>query len=324
LKKIAEEIWPFFLVAGIYLLLRATSLNFINSFNLYNEQNVFTSSIFTRIFTFFHILTIYLGLIFLPVGLHMERMVSVSTSLFSGPVILGALIFFGLFATAIWKIKKYPILSFGILWFFIGLAPTSNIAVPINGMLYEHWLYFPMIGIALIIIWLGINMFEKFHQIRILLIALLIISISTLSMLTIKRNRQWHDPIVFYNQTLAFTPGSYRVLNNLGMAYADAKENTKAKETYEKAIALDPKNPIAYHNLGNILRDSSGKEQAIANYEKAIELDPSFFHSYSALIDLYLKEKNYPKALEYLKKAKELQPGNENIENLIYQLEKLK
>ena len=323
-KKIAKEVWPFLLMAGIYILLRATSLNFINSFNLYNEQNVFTSSIFTRIFTFFHILTIYLGLLFWPVGLHMERMVSVSTSLFSGPVILGALIFLGLLTLAIWNVRKYPILSFGILWFFIGLAPTSNIAVPINGMLYEHWLYFPMIGIALIIIWLGTRIFEKFHQTKILFITLLIISISALSVLTIKRNRQWHDPIVFYNQTLAYTPGSYRVLNNLGMAYADAKDSAKAKETYEKAIATDPKNPIAYHNLANIYRDAGEKSQAIEIYEQAISLDSKFMYSYSALIDLYLKEKNYPKALEYLKKAQELQPENENIKNMIYQLDKLK
>ncbi|MFZ2774381.1 MAG: tetratricopeptide repeat protein [Candidatus Moraniibacteriota bacterium] len=323
-KKIVKKIWPFFLMAGIYLLLRATSLNFINSFNLYNEQNVFTSSIFTRIFTFFHILTIYLGLLFWPVGLHMERTISVSTSLSSGPVILGALIFLGLLTLAIWNVRKYPILSFGILWFFIGLAPTSNIAVPINGMLYEHWLYFPMIGIALIIIWLGMGIFEKFHQTKILFIALLIISISTLSVLTIKRNRQWHDPIVFYNQTLTFTPGSYRVLNNLGMAYADAKDSAKAKETYEKAMATDPKNPIAYHNLANIYRDAGEKSQAIEIYEQAISLDSKFMYSYSALIDLYLKEKNYPKALEYLKKAQELQPENENIKNMIYQLDKLK
>lgn len=147
LKKIGKTIWPFFVLAGVYILLRATVLNFINTFNLYNEENIFTSNFHVRLFTFFRILTVYFSLLFLPLNLHMERSVELATSLNSFSVIFGGLIFVGLLALAFSQFKRFPIVSFGILWFFIGLAPTSNLLIPVSGLLYEHWLYLPLIGI---------------------------------------------------------------------------------------------------------------------------------------------------------------------------------
>lgn len=147
LKSIGKIISPFFILAGAYILLRATVLNFKNTFNLYNEENIFTSNFYIRLFTFFRILTVYFGLLFWPLNLHMERSVEIATSLNSFSVILGGLIFFGLLALTFSQLKRLPILSFGIFWFFISLAPTSNLLIPISGLLYEHWLYLPMIGI---------------------------------------------------------------------------------------------------------------------------------------------------------------------------------
>jgi len=151
LKKIGKGLWPFLVIGGIYVLLRATVLNFKNTFNLYNEENIFTSNFYVRLFTFFRVLTVYFGLLFLPFNLHMERSVEIATSLNSLSVIFGGLIFLSLLFLAFSQFKKLPILSFGILWFFIGLAPTSNLIVPVSGLLYEHWLYLPLIGIFLIL-----------------------------------------------------------------------------------------------------------------------------------------------------------------------------
>ena len=48
--------------------------------------------------------------------------------------------------------QKKPLVSYGIGWFFIAIAPASNILVPINAVLYEHFLYLPMIGVVLIVV----------------------------------------------------------------------------------------------------------------------------------------------------------------------------
>src|SRR3990167_1802841 len=45
-KSALKSIWPFIVIAGVYILLRATVLNFRNSFNLYDEENFFTSNFY--------------------------------------------------------------------------------------------------------------------------------------------------------------------------------------------------------------------------------------------------------------------------------------
>ena len=297
LKKIIKTTWPFLILAGIYILLRATVLNFKNTFNLYNEENLFTSGFSIRLLTFFRVLTIYFSLLFCPLGLHMERSVEITGHWFSPDVILGFSIFLGLLISAFIQFKRTPILSFGILWFFIGLAPTSNLLVPISGLLYEHWLYLPLIGIFLILIWLGVIVTRK-RNFQKIVAGIFIFYLVLFSTLTIKRNKEWSNPITFYNQTLRYAPTSYRVINNLGMAYADKGNQIKAEETYKKAIAIDPLNPVAWHNLGNTYRAIGKKDLAIDNFKTALSLDPKFIFSYNALLSLYQEEKNYQKAKE--------------------------
>jgi protein O-mannosyl-transferase len=299
LKKIGKAIWPFFILAGFYILLRATLFNFQNTFNLYNEENIFTSNFYFRLFTFFRVLTVYFGLLFWPLNLHMERNVEIATSLFSPSVIFGCFIFLGLLSIAFKQFKKFPIVSFGILWFFIGLAPTSNLLIPVSSLLYEHWLYLPLIGIFLIFIWLGLKIGKKYSLKKIFLVFLLIY-LAFFSILTIRQNTIWRDPITFYNYTLKYAPTSYRIINNLGMAYADIGDHKQAEKSYLKAINLDPLISVAYHNLGNTYRETDRIDLAIENFKTAISLDPKFIFSYNALVSIYLEKEYYQKAREIL------------------------
>jgi tetratricopeptide (TPR) repeat protein len=224
---------------------------------------------------------------------------AMATSFFSPSVMFGGLIFLGLLVLAFSQFRRFPILSFGILWFFIGLAPTSNLAVPINGLIYEHWLYLPMIGIFLVLIWLGMLLGKKYNLQKILL-GVLIAFLIFLSVLTINRNKDWIDPITFYNQTLKYAPTSYRVLNNLGMAYDDAGDYNRAETTYQRAIGVDASNPIAYYNLGNTYRKTGNTDGAIENFKTALSLDPEFTFSYDALVGVYMGGKEYQEALAVL------------------------
>lgn len=357
LKKIGKSLWPFLALAGFYILLRATLLNFKNTFNLYDEENIFTSNFHIRLFTFFRILIVYLGLLFWPLNLHMERTVEIAASLNSFSVILGGLIFLGSLILALTQFKRFPILSFGILWFFIGLAPTSNLLVPISGLLYEHWLYLPLIGFFLILIWAGMKIGRRGVLGRIFLL-IFIIYLVFFSVLTINQNAIWRDPITFYRYTLKYAPENYRVLNNLGMAYADVGDYKLAETTYKKAISLNPSNPVGYHNLGNAYQAMGKIDLAIENFNTAISLDPKFVFSYYALANLYLQDKNFQKARElfenylpqsdskanilfllaqiaieekdfdsaseYLERALKIEPENQSIQIILFNLRRLK
>lgn len=349
-KKSLTAISLFLVIAGIYLWLRATHLNFVNTFNFYNEENLLTSHFYVRLFTFFHVLCIYFGLLFFPFDLHVERSVPLELSFFHWPVVLGALIFGGLIFWAYRNFRKSPITTFAVIWFFIGILPSSNLIIPINALLYEHFLYAPMIGIFLAVIDQGVDLAIRF-KLQKKCLALFLVYLAYFCAVTVDRNRDWKDPVAFYENLLHYSPKSYRVINNLGMMYADRKFYQKAEENYLRAIALDRKNPVGYHNLAGTYRDTGRIEEAAQAFKEAIKLNPQFIFSYKSLAKLYLDAKRWPEARsvleeflnhtdekisiltllaqiaydqrdisgskKYLKKALELDPTNQTIQAML-------
>jgi len=303
LKKLLLIILPFFLILLIYILLRLKILNFENIANYYPQS--FSQNIFIRIITFLRIFLIYLSLIFFPKDLHMERSINISENI-TFDVICGLVIISFFLIISILEFKKHPILSFGILWFLISLSIHSNVLVIKSSLLYEHWLYIPLFGIFL-------ALFYFLHQIsknkiffQKILIAFYIVFVILLGIRTIIRNNDWKDPITFYTKTLKYAPSSYRVLNNLGMAYAEKGEFNEAKKYYLQAIEVNKKNPIAYHNLANVFQEEKNFEEAEKLYQKAISLDENFYPAYSGLLKLYINFQKDKAIQELIKKYKKL------------------
>lgn len=307
---ILRAVWPFAVIAAVYILLRATKLNFVNTFNFYDEQTEFTSNFWLRLINFFQVLQIYFGLLFVPYDLRVERLLEVPKTFVQPAVMFGSALFSGLIAAAAMNWKKRPLITFGILWFFGGLILTSNLFIAINALVYEHFLYVPMIGISLILVWLALNYAAK-HGMQKTFTKAFILLIVVYSLLSVKRIFEWRTAIGFYEDLIKHSPDSYRVINNLGMEYADKGINDKAEATYLKAIALDPNNPVAYHNIGGTYRDTGRTELALQAFNKAVELDPKFIFSYKSLAQIYFDRKDYPSARraleEYFNRSDEQQ-----------------
>jgi len=406
--RTAKRLIPFFVVLAIFLSLRLTVLNFQNILNFGNYQDIYAMHTIVRIFTFFRVLLTYLGLIFLPANLHMERVASIETAFFTFPVFLGFLIFLAMIILAIYDFlnffsflgrglaakkslaqaeragcpseartseaerersdlaggghsvfscgkPKSPYFFFGIGWFFITLAPYSNIAILINGMIYEHWMYLPIIGISICVVNFAQDILGgKKKFIKNLAILFLIFYFTFLGIKTILRNREWRDPIVFYNQALKYSKSS-RLYVNLGIAYFDIGEYEKAKENYLKAIDFSPMGiPQAYNNLGNVFAKQGKYDEAIFYYNKALKIQKNWplaivnlgtaylkkgdltkakeffllynqllaedFYPYVKLGEINLYEKNCALSLEYFKKAQKLASNDKGIQQEILHL----
>jgi tetratricopeptide (TPR) repeat protein len=293
----------FLIVAAVYIFLRATILNFGSTFNLYGTNaNLFSSNVGVRIITFFRIFTDYLGLLFWPARLHMERSVEWAASFAHLDVIFGVALFIAVLSLAIWKLRKKSPLSFGLLWFLIGLSPTSNIAVPINGLLYEHWLYLPLAGFALAFgdaFWSLLQKVGKRNWIYFAAGGMVFIITAAMAARSIARNFDWRDPVVFYTQTLAFAPNDYKLLNNLGMEYAGRQDLVNAAKYYNLAINIQPDVAVAYYNLGNLLLAQNQEQKALEKYVRALEVDPKFLYAYPPVIEIYSQEGNKEMAQKY-------------------------
>lgn len=288
-RNILARLSPLFVTAIIYVILRATILNFGGTFNLYQGHNAFTDHLGVRILTFFRSYLTYVTLIFWPAVLHMERIVPFETN-WSIMVGIGGGLLLATFALVILFFRKAKEISFGLSWFLVCLAPTSNVLVPINGLIYEHWLYLPMAGASMAISCAAYILLRKiFKRETANRIGLVCLggTLMCLSARTILRNLDWRDAVTFYRQTLTYAPKSYRMWNNYGMALADAGQLKEAEAAYGRAIQIDDSATVAHHNMGNLYFATGRLLQAESEYKKAVALQPSFLFTYLKMAELY-------------------------------------
>jgi tetratricopeptide (TPR) repeat protein len=71
----------------------------------------------------------------------------------------------------------------------------------------------------------------------------------------------------------------------------------------EKALELDSKNPDIYLNLGEAYMEKNDGSKAISNYKMAQELDPKSPAAKVNLGKLWVRAKNWPEAITYYKEA---------------------
>ncbi len=316
----AAAVWPFLVLAVIYIILRGTVLNFNNSFNFYNAHNDFTNHPSIRVMTFFKAMTQYAGFLFVPYQLRVERNMPWAQSLLEWDVLWGGLIV----GAMLWAAFKYwrtkPWLAFGVGWFFIAIAPASNVLVPINAVIYEHFLYMPMIGVTLIAVYAGLDWAQK-RQRTATLVKVLAVILVLFCAINIHRNLDWRTSIGFYEQLITYQPNDYRVINNLGMEYANKGIHDKALATYLKAIALDPQNPVAYHNIAGTYRDTGHIDLALQNFQKAIELNHNFIFSYRSLADIYWRLGQWENCRRCLLAILSFDPTDANVRQVLQEVE---
>ena len=334
---------PYFAVVFTYGILRLTVLNFKNVLNFYDQPNIYSSHLYVRIFTFLKVLLVYFKLLVIPTGLHMERGMDPQLSFFKLPVSLGGLIVLGLIFLLFYLYRKEPkslttnyqprkgqwpsglywlqttnfrIWFFGIGWFFAALAPVSGIT-PINALLYEHWLYLPMVGFFFVAAFYLVKLFDHLRKnqkpLFVVCVLLLGAYFSFYAVQGVKRNILWGKPIPFYEDILKYEPDSVRINNNLGNMYYNEGNIAKAEEAYRKAVAEEDIFPQPHFNLGSILQSKGDIFGAVQEYKKAIELDQGFYYAYQNLVALYAKNGELILAAENVEKLKELRPNDARI-----------
>jgi len=325
--------WPYFVVVIVYGILRLTTLNFLNTLNFYLEPNIYSENLSVRMFTFLPILWEYLKLLLAPIGLHMERGATIYTSLFQWPVWA---IFLGLVGLLVWlwclykreretgaqrvavQPRHWGVWFLGVFWFFVTLSPVSGIT-PINALMYEHWLYLPMVGFWLIVCFYLVKLLDyqgsTFLKIkgRTLLIVALVAYLSFFAYQSIQRNILWGKPIEFYKDILKYEPDSARISNNLGNLYFNEEDIEQAEIYYRKSIEAGDSFAQPYYNLGSMLQSKGDIFGAIQLFEEAIKINPNFYYPYQNLAVIYAQQGKLVEAKENVEILKSLLPNNPRV-----------
>jgi tetratricopeptide (TPR) repeat protein len=198
------------------------------------------------------------------------------------------------------RLRKFnSAMLFSASWFFISIFPNSNM-IPINALIYEHWLYLPSLGFFITIAWLIEELLRMGKNIKYIGILIAIIIALFYIWRTNERNKEWRDRISFYESTIKYTPDSARLHNNLAMAYSDKGRTEDAIIEYKKAISLGDYYPQTHFNLSNIYSAKGDYENAVKELKRSIEIDNNFLYAHENLAVLYL---NYGKLIEAKREA---------------------
>ncbi|NLV41741.1 MAG: tetratricopeptide repeat protein [Candidatus Hydrogenedentes bacterium] len=251
------------LVVGTYIALRATVLNFAPADAAATEA----APLGNRLVDVFQAFALYLRLLFLPTGLHMEWTLDGYPGWLALP---GAAAFLALVAAGVLAVRSGRFrIAGGILWFIAAWLPISGV-FPINAPLAEHWMYVPMAGFW----WAfmeGIHR-ERGAFRRVMPAAALALVLLFLP-LTAARNADWHDNERLFRATLAENPGSARVHYNLAVTYEDVLKNPAgARRHYEAALRTGRAPDVAdiHLSLGRVLERMNDPAAAAAEYERVL------------------------------------------------------
>jgi len=193
--------------------------------------------------------------------------------IYLSPVVLIALL---AITIKIWK--KYPGITFGMLFFTTTIFPVLQF-LPVGGtVIAERYTYIPYIGLGLVVALLLQAYMSKLATIYkylpdILRGTLLLIMI----FLTYYRTQTWENSISLWTDVINKNPQCLQAYNNRAFMYFENQDFDKALNDLTKGISLDPQDKKGlnfYASRALIYKQKGVLQQALQDFTLAIRFNP--------------------------------------------------
>jgi tetratricopeptide (TPR) repeat protein len=346
------------LLAGALFPLLASNL--VDIFEQHAEQGITSGK---YLLTQFRVIPMYLGLLLLPLRQNLDYDLPLSSSLFEPATLAGAVLLLVLILLGFKLVRRYPLLGFGIIWFFLTISISSSI-IPLMDFIFEHRVYLPSLGFVIVV---SAGLFYVIKNPRVA-ISTLAGFILFLSFLTYQRNAVWGSEVTLWKDTVAKSPQKTRPYVNLGKAYKRVGDYEKAEYFYrqglealkyykfnklsrEKLLAQvfinlgalygekgdykqeirycrnatthDPQNPQAYSNIAYAYNLINDNNKAFFFGKKVVEMAPNFEEGLNNLGVIYGNVGKYDKAAELFERALQINPYFEQARINLHMAEQL-
>jgi Flp pilus assembly protein TadD len=267
---------------GCYL---SFSWDFLSIGRLYENRPF---SLTERLLTEPRIVLFYLSLLFYPVPgrLSIDHDVALSTSLLQPWTTLPSLlIIILLVAIGISQIRKQPLVTLAILFFFLNHLIESTI-IPLE-LIFEHRNYLPsffiFVPVALGIIWCLDHGAENSLLKRIVWAGFVTLLVGCLVWSTYIRNAAWASERSLWEDAMLKAPNSARPYLVLAwdLAYGENEKPEhydEALKLYAKALplkrSLNSSPAFIYNNIAGLYAKKQEYQTATTFYEKALKIEP--------------------------------------------------
>lgn len=260
--------------------------------------------------TQFRVLVKYVQLLIFPISQNLDYDFSLSTSIWGIKEMASLLFCLALLYLAVRLFKKYRILSFAILWIFVSLLIESSI-IPIKDVIFEHRLYLPMFGFALISVSVFISVFRI--QSPSYLMALMLIVTMLYGFKTYDRNKVWKTRVSLWTDVVEKSPKKARAHMNLGEAYFSVSNHKMALHHYNKAIEVeDAPSWLGYFNRAEVAAYLGKPKVAILDLNQSIRFKNDFADAYDSRGVAKIQIQDYQSAVVDFNRSIEIKPHMES------------
>ncbi|MCF8026523.1 MAG: hypothetical protein K9K82_13685 [Desulfobacteraceae bacterium] len=272
------------------------------------ESRPFT--LFQRLMTEPRVLMLYVSLLVYPVSsrLMLIHDIPLSQSLLD-PWTTAASILLILAAAgaALYYSKKWPLLAFCVIFFFINHVIESSI-IPLE-LVYEHRNYIPsmffFVAVAIVMVSV-LDYFSYRPAIQLFMAFGFCFLLAAQAHTTYERNKIWQHEILLWSDNASKAPDLSRVHTNLGKAYSDAGFSGEAVKHFRKAlnanrVMREKGRAVLLHNAGLASHHEGDDEVALRYFQKALQVNPGKEETLALLCQLYLEKGMLKKAYQEMK-----------------------
>ncbi|HET9768512.1 MAG TPA: tetratricopeptide repeat protein, partial [Thermoanaerobaculia bacterium] len=255
----------------------------------------------------------YVGLLLWPAGQSLVHPAQRVASPLVPKVLLSAAALL-LVAALGWRLRRrYPLAVFGLVWFFLFLAPSSTF-VPLVELMAEHRLYLASGGIFLAR-GVGLGALSDWWQRtdrgphaapRALAAAI----VAVLALLTVARNRVWADAVTLWQDAAAKAPLTWAPHYGLAQALRQRGDWNGAVVAYRRAVALRPDDNRARIDLAICLGQLGRYDEARAELGQVLAADPASADAFNNLGWLANRTRQPQEARQRFEQALAVDPGN--------------
>jgi tetratricopeptide (TPR) repeat protein len=211
---------------------------------------------------------------------------------------------------ALWRIKRFPYLAVGWLWYVGTLVPVIGIVQVGGHALADRYTYIPLIGLFIIGAWGIPELLKGWRWKKEALVASAALVLLALAALTWKQAGYWKSSLTLYDRTLDVTRQNSLIYNNRGSAHVDLGNLNQAISDFDRAIEINPRYDKAYYNRGNAWGQKREYDRAISDFDRAIELNPRYAAAYFNRGNALGERGRIDRAIADFDRAIELNPNN--------------
>ena len=216
---------------------------------------------------------VYIGQVFWPADLAVFYPYPADLHLWQA--LLAAIVLAAITAAVLRCISGYPYLSVGWFWYLITLAPVIGI-VQVGGQAHaDRYIYVPMIGLSILVVWGAADLLTVWPQLRPVVIAAAACVCVVCGALTWIQMGYWRDSVALFQHAVEVTQRNDIAQHNLGNALLELPGRlSEAIGHLQAAVSINPDSASAHTDLGNALSKLPGRlPDAIAEYRAAVHVN---------------------------------------------------